>query len=117
MNKKKSGIISKADIVLLLIVLLVGGTGILLLRYIKEDGVYARVTVDGRETVSLKLDEDRQYTVNTPNGANVIMVENGQVYVSYADCPDKICSDHKPINSKGETIICLPHKLVIEIVD
>ena len=32
-----------------------------------------------------------------------------------ADCPDQICKNHKPIRKSGETIVCLPHKAVIEI--
>ena len=33
-----------------------------------------------------------------------------------ANCPDKICEGHQKISYKGETIVCLPHKVVIEIV-
>ena len=33
-----------------------------------------------------------------------------------ANCPDKICEGHNKISYKGETIVCLPHKVVIEIV-
>ncbi|CCZ53222.1 putative uncharacterized protein [Clostridium sp. CAG:75] len=32
-----------------------------------------------------------------------------------ADCPDKICVHHKGIRSNGETIICLPHKVIVTI--
>ena len=32
-----------------------------------------------------------------------------------ADCKDQICADHKAIEKSGETIVCLPHKVVIEI--
>jgi len=39
------------------------------------------------------------------------------VDVIEADCPDKICVKHTNIKNAGETIICLPHKLVIEIVE
>ena len=34
-----------------------------------------------------------------------------------ADCPDKICINMGTIRKKGQTIICLPHKLVVEITD
>ena len=32
-----------------------------------------------------------------------------------ADCPDQICRKHKAIDKSGETIVCLPHKVVIEV--
>ena len=41
--------------------------------------------------------------------------KDGSVTVQDADCPDKICEKHRAINRTGETIICLPHKLVVEI--
>ena len=32
-----------------------------------------------------------------------------------SSCPDLICVRHKAVSETGETIVCLPHKLVIEI--
>ncbi len=34
-----------------------------------------------------------------------------------ADCPDKVCVGMRRISKSGETIVCLPHKLVIAIVN
>lgn len=47
---------------------------------------------------------------------NLISVMGGMVVVEDADCKDQICVRHKPISSRGESIICLPHRLVVEIV-
>lgn len=49
-------------------------------------------------------------------GYNLISVTDGKVVVEAADCKDQICVRHKPVSSKGESIICLPHRLVVEIV-
>ncbi|MBQ7044954.1 MAG: NusG domain II-containing protein [Clostridia bacterium] len=46
---------------------------------------------------------------------NTITIENGKAFVSYADCPDKVCFKNAPINKRGETIICLPNKVIIQI--
>ena len=46
---------------------------------------------------------------------NLISVADGTVIMEAADCKDQICVRHKPISSKGESIICLPHRLVVEI--
>ena len=32
-----------------------------------------------------------------------------------ADCADRYCMAYKPISKSGETIICLPHRLVVEV--
>ena len=47
---------------------------------------------------------------------NLISVTDGTVVVEAADCKDQICVRHKPVSSRGESIICLPHRLVVEIV-
>ena len=49
-------------------------------------------------------------------GYNLISVTGGKIVVESADCKDQICVRHKSVSSKGESIICLPHRLVVEIV-
>ncbi len=39
----------------------------------------------------------------------------GKVRMDSADCKDQICVHHKPVSGSRESIICLPHKLVVEI--
>ena len=34
-----------------------------------------------------------------------------------SSCPDLICVKHQAVSGTGESIICLPHKLIIEISD
>ncbi len=46
---------------------------------------------------------------------NLLSVENGKVSMEAADCRDQICVRHIPISSHRESIICLPHKLVVEL--
>ena len=44
-----------------------------------------------------------------------MQIKDGKVTMKEADCRDQICADHKAIEKSGETIVCLPHKVVIEI--
>lgn len=46
---------------------------------------------------------------------NLFSVSDGRVRMEAADCPDQTCVHHIPISETGENIICLPHKLVVEI--
>ena len=46
---------------------------------------------------------------------NLISVSDGTVVMEAADCRDRICVHHKSISSTGESIICLPHRLVVEV--
>ena len=47
---------------------------------------------------------------------NVLVIKDGVAFVESADCPDEVCVAHLPISREGETIVCLPHRLVIRIV-
>ena len=49
------------------------------------------------------------------NGTNLLVIQDGYAWVAEASCPDGICSSHRPICHDGESIICLPNKVVIEI--
>lgn len=54
-----------------------------------------------------ELPVDRSY--------NLFSIADGTVTMEAADCRDQICVNHKPIMSERESIICLPHKLVVEM--
>ena len=50
-------------------------------------------------------------------GTNTVQIENGKVKMAAANCPDQICVHQKAISRNGESIICLPNKIVLKIVD
>ena len=68
--------------------------------------------------------EDGQMTVSNCGNApvipdegvfNLFSVTDGVVQMEAADCRDQICVRHRAVSAVGESIICLPHKLVVEI--
>lgn len=70
---------------------------------------------DGQVHV-LDLSEDTVLEITTALGSNTIVVEEGTVRISDADCPQGDCTRQSAISRPGEQIICLPHRLWIEIV-
>ena len=71
-----------------------------------------RITVDGKEFGTYSLSQDQIIHIGD---TNVCEIKDGKVTMKKADCKDQICADHKAIEKSGETIVCLPHKVVIEI--
>jgi Protein of unknown function (DUF1312). len=69
-----------------------------------------------REIPASRMQGHDTFTVKTPAGYNVIEVSTGRIRVKDADCPDKICVRTGWIDKPGEVIVCLPHKLVIQII-
>ena len=46
---------------------------------------------------------------------NTVEIKDGAVTVAQADCKNQICVNHAAITKKGESIICLPNKVIAEI--
>lgn len=70
------------------------------------------VTVEGKSYGSYLLKEDTQINIK---GTNILRIKDGQADMIDADCPDKLCVHQKPISKAGESIICLPHKIIVTI--
>ncbi|MBR3895198.1 MAG: NusG domain II-containing protein [Clostridia bacterium] len=96
----------------LLSVILVAGLGVLLFR---GAGDSVTVTVDGKLWAEYPLNEDREIEIKTERGVNLLVIKDGKAEIVRASCPDGICSDHRPINRDGESIICLPNKVVVTV--
>lgn len=69
-----------------------------------------------KKVASYPLSEDRRESVASPEGGrNVFVIERGEVYMEDADCPDRLCIKQGRISGTGQTIVCLPHKLVVTV--
>lgn len=78
-----------------------------------EAGAYCVVRVDGEELCRYSLSENGIYELN--GGTNILTIENGYAYLSYADCPDKLCVKQGKIHYDGQCITCLPNKLTVTV--
>ncbi len=60
---------------------------------------------------TFSLDEDRTVVLEHIT----VHIENGKVWVTDADCADKVCERTGVISRGGQSIVCLPHGVVIRI--
>lgn len=103
------------DIVILTGGLLISLIVLLCIRH-TTGGAYIEVTVD-RKVTSYSLHKDQTIRIESQNGGrNELVIENGSAYMKSADCPDQICVNHKAISKNGESIICLPHAVYVEVI-
>ena len=105
----------KNDIIFVLAVLLLIAVACIALFIFKVEGDTVTVSIDGNVFGEYSLSTDREIEIKNGDGYNVLVIEDGKAYVKSASCPDGICSSHRPIEYDGESIICLPNKIVIEI--
>lgn len=77
---------------------------------ISADGVdlHEMVLVDDGET------ETYEY-ISEDGHRNTIVREGTEVTMIDASCPDQLCVRQGVITEAGETIVCLPHRLVVEV--
>lgn len=73
------------------------------------------VEQDGKVIKKLPMDEDTEYKVDYGGHYNIIVIKDGRAYIKEADCQDQICTHMHPIEKEGQTIICLPHRLFLEM--
>lgn len=105
----------KNDLYLIAVLLLVTVAGFALFTALQKGGDTAVLLIGGEEEARFSLSADTEQVISTDAGINVLVIENGKAYIREADCPDGICANHRPISKVGQTITCLPHKVVIKI--
>lgn len=94
--------------------------GLLLARRFSSPAVIARITLDGelyREIDLRAVTFPYEFVIETPQGSNTVRVEHGRIAVVRADCPDKICVHRGFADDSLLPIVCMPHKLVIQLED
>lgn len=79
-------------------------------------GNQVRIVSGGQEIGIYELNQDQELTVALDGYQNTIQIRAGAASVISATCPDQYCVRHEPISRSGETILCLPARLVITIM-
>ena len=74
------------------------------------------VTLDGKEVLRKPLAVEGSYPIEQADGSvNVIAVEDGAAYMAEANCRDGLCIRQGRMKNAAKTIVCLPHKLVVQL--
>jgi hypothetical protein len=108
-------VVKKGDIILSVGCIFAAVLLLVLAFIFKADGKTAVITVDSEVFGQYKLSDEQDIVIKTEHGENMVQISNGKITVTAANCPDHYCVDHVAIDSVGETIVCLPHRVVIEI--
>ena len=111
--------IRKADIILIASILALA-IGLGAVMYFTRAGVASEgapaleISVDGKISGTYSLSEDRVIEIGSGNKCEI---KDGKVSMTWADCPDRTCVHTRPIGADGGTIICLPNRVVLRIVN
>ncbi|MGN0252169.1 MAG: NusG domain II-containing protein [Oliverpabstia sp.] len=96
-------------VMILVAALLVGGVG----RLLEKPANYLRITVNGDVYGIYALKEDQEIRIGD---TNLCQIKDGKVRMISAQCSDQICVRTAEISRDGSTIVCLPNRVVLEVV-
>ena len=106
---------NKNDFKLIIIIILIVGI-LLLFRFINKQQANTAIVYHGSEIVlKIDLNIDNEYIVNGDNGDVVIKVLDKKIKVLQENSPYHLCSKQGYISNSGESIICLPNRIIIEL--
>ena len=116
--KKK---INKYDIGLIAVIIIIN-TFIILYggrNVVKQNSKIAYIYSDNKLYGEYVLTDTvkEEIKIESDTGYNILHIEDGQIWIHDASCPDKICISQGKISYDGEIIVCLPNKMLIKIVD
>ena len=101
------------DLLLLLGILVIaflGAIGVQILSVKEAERI--QVSVDGQVFGVYSLHKDQEIKIND---TNYLIIKDGVSDMIEADCPDQICVNQKAISKTGETIVCLPNKVIVDV--
>lgn len=82
-----------------------------------DDSSYVEVKIDGEIYGTYPLDEDMKERIESADGGyNILVISDGKASIEEANCPDKICVNHRAVHYSGDSVVCLPHKLTVTVV-
>lgn len=80
-------------------------------------GAEAQLRVHGQVIRTFDLKKNQTWTYRDKDGDyNKIRIKDGEIAVIEASCKDQIDVKRGYISKVGETIVCLPHDLVIKVI-
>lgn len=108
----------KKDLFLIGILLAVGMIGFFafkgIQRFAASNEQMLKISVDGNVYGEYSLKDKQEIKIGDTNICQI--EEDGTVSMVEADCPDHLCVKQGKIKEFGESIVCLPNKVVLEIV-
>ncbi|MGV1061706.1 NusG domain II-containing protein [Clostridium perfringens] len=109
----------KWDLIIIIVLILLSLMPIRLLISSNNSGDLKRViiSVNGDEYESLELKENLNEIIKIEEGlgVNEICIKEREVYMNHSNCTDKVCMRKGKISKVGESIVCLPNRVFIEI--
>ncbi len=109
--------IKRNDLILIGGLLLIAAVALIYLFCFRPAGDRVEITIDGKLYKTFSLEDEITEEIHTgETDCNTLIIRDGKAFMDFATCPDGICVDHSPIFRDGESIVCLPNRVVVTVV-
>lgn len=108
----------KNDVMLLaalVVIALAAFGGVSLYSALSTKEPEAVVYLNGEEQGRYPLSVDTTVELRQENGYNILRIHGGKADITEASCPDKVCVNHRAVSRQGESLVCLPNRMSVEI--
>ncbi len=102
-------------IIIFLAILLTGFLFFVFPQFQTVKANYANIIQDGEIIKVVDLSTDQEFTIESDHGFNLVKVIDGTIGIIDSDCHNNVCIDAGFQELDGAVIVCLPHKLIIEV--
>ena len=106
---------AKKCAIILAIVFVIAALATFLLSRSYPTGKAVGIYYNGELIHTINTKNDGEYSV-TEGGYNKVTVSGGRVFMSEADCPDKVCLRHGALR-KNDAIVCVPNRVVVRAIN
>ncbi|NLD19647.1 MAG: NusG domain II-containing protein [Clostridiales bacterium] len=107
--------VKKADIILAVFLIIIGFAMSGILSFGQPAADELLITVNGEKFGSYPLLEDNKITIKKNGHINNVTIMDGNVSMNFSDCNGQDCVHQHEISKTGESIVCLPNKVMLEI--
>ncbi|MCK4307587.1 NusG domain II-containing protein [candidate division WOR-3 bacterium] len=108
-------ILTVGDKILILCLLSLSVVSGVVLKRAHKEAKYCIISVNGKDAYKLLLSEPQKIEVKGALGESIIEIKDKSVRMLDSSCLLKICVHQGEIKSPGETIICVPNRVMIRI--
>ncbi|MNJ34733.1 hypothetical protein D3C77_294560 [compost metagenome] len=124
--REKTGMLKlkRGDIGLIVLLFAVGFIWLGARHVLEQNRTYnphelsAVITVDGELYRTIPLSgEEEEIEIKTALGHNILRKYNDGIQMVYADCPKKISMAMGFVSRPNETIVCVPNRIFVEIIN
>ncbi len=106
---------TRADKALVAVFIIMTALSFNVRSFFSAPGSDALVYVDSALKYKIDMGVDKEYQVPVQNGVVIISVSGGRLYVRSAPCPRRICMMSSPVFKEGDTLVCVPNKMLIRV--